>query len=753
MFEFLFHYSPSVFRKGEFVLLGRYPWWVLALAILAAALALGWATWRRRERMAGSLTGWRPAVVWLLQASLAALLLVLLWQPALRVSTLKPQQNIVAVVVDDSGSMGIQEDGQSRLARVVNTLNGGLVEGLSKNFQVRLYRLSDRLERIKDLDELAANRQATRIGDSLKEVVTEAGSLPIGAVVLLTDGADNSGGIDLETLSEIRSRRIPVHTIGFGRERFERDIEISDVQTPDRALADSRLLAHVTFRHSGYANQKARLAVRENGRMLASKEITLKAEGLQQSEAVLFNAGIAGAKHLQVSIDPLTGEENPNNNTVSRLVNVEAHKPRVLYMEGEPRWEYKFLRRAMLKDRNVQLVSILRTTQNKLYRQGLSGPEELAQGFPSRVEELFAYQGLVIGSVEASYFTASQQELIRQFVDRRGGGILFLGGRASLADGGYSASALAEIFPVSLPTQKTTFYRDQAAVELAAAGRDSLITRLVEETEENAKRWTALPRLADYQELGAPKAGATVLAQLRTPAGRTLPLLVTQNYGRGRAAVLATGGSWRWQMGQELTDQTHEMFWQQLLRWLVTGTPGPVTASTPRQVLSDETLVRLHATVRDKTYLPSADARVEARILGPAGISDVVELTPDAQEPGVYSAEWRAGATGAYMAELVAKRGEEEAGRDTITFRREDGVAENFRAEQNRELLEKLSEQTGGSYYRPRDARRLLEDITYSEAGITVRETKDLWNLPAVFLTLILLKALEWFLRRRWGVV
>ncbi len=753
MFEFLFHYSPSVFRRGEFVLLSRYPGWVLLVLMALAAFALGWLIWRRRGRLAGSLTGWRPAVIWLLQASLAALLLVLLWQPALRVSTLKPQQNIVAVVVDASSSMGILEDGSSRLAQAARVLDAGLLEGLSKDFQVRLYRLSDRLERVAQLGELAPNRPVTRIGDSLKQIVGEAGSLPIGAVVLLSDGADNSGGIDLATVSEIRSRRIPVHTIGFGRERFARDIEIADVQTPDRSLADSRLIARVSYRQSGFEGAKARLAVRENGRLLASKEIVLRGEGLQQSEVVLFNAGLAGAKHLQVSIDPLEGEENARNNAVSRLINVEALKPRVLYLEGEPRWEYKFLRRAMLKDRNVQLVSILRTTQNKLYRQGLASPEELAQGFPARVEELFAYQGLVIGSVEAGYFTSSQQELIRQFVDRRGGGILFLGGRAALADGGYGASPLAELLPVLLPPQKPTFHRDQAGVELTPAGRDSLITRLAEDAGENVKRWQALPKLADYQELGAPKPGATVLAQLLTPAGGALPLLVTENYGRGRTAVMATGGSWRWQMLQAVADTTHEMFWQQLLRWLVTGTPGPVTASTPRQVLADQTLVRLEAAVRDRTYLPAADARVEAHILGPEGLSDTVELAPDLHEPGLYRAEWRASAPGAYMAEVVARRGEEEVGRDTITFRREDGVAENFRAEQNRELLQKLSEQTGGRYYRPQEARRLLDDISYSEAGITVRETKDLWNMPAVFILLMLLKAAEWYLRRRWGVV
>jgi hypothetical protein len=105
------------------------------------------------------------------------------------------------------------------------------------------------------------------------------------------------------------------------------------------------------------------------------------------------------------------------------------------------------------------------------------------------------------------------------------------------------------------------------------------------------------------------------------------------------------------------------------------------------------------------------------------------------------------------MAEAVVRQGQQEVGRDVLVFRREDGVAENFRTTQNRELLEKLAEQTGGRYYPSNQASRLAEDISYSEAGITTRETKDLWDMPAVFLAALLLRASEWLLRRKWGVV
>jgi hypothetical protein len=170
-------------------------------------------------------------------------------------------------------------------------------------------------------------------------------------------------------------------------------------------------------------------------------------------------------------------------------------------------------------------------------------------------------------------------------------------------------------------------------------------------------------------------------------------------------------------------------------------------------VLSDETKATLRAEVRDKAFRPVPNAVVEARIVSPDGSSTSVEMTPQALEEGVYTTEWNAEKPGSYVAEIIAGRDKEELGRDVVVFRREDGVAENFHTAQNRELLEKLADQTGGRYYRASDAGRLPDEISYSEAGITTRETKDLWDMPVVFLLALLLRGSEWLLRRRWGVV
>jgi uncharacterized membrane protein len=775
MFEFFFKYPRLVYARGQFALLGAWPKWMLLLLILTAAAGLAWLIRSRIASAAPNMRGWRTWVIWGLQTLLAALILVLLWQPAITVAELKPQQNIIAVLVDDSRSMAISEDGSTRQAQAVKALQNGVLASLNRSFQTRLYRVDSVPARIDNLKDLAPNAPSTRIGDSLKQLSEETSDLPIGAVVLLSDGDDNSGGISADVISALRARHIPVHTVGFGRERAEHDVELDDVVVAPRALADSRLAAKITFHQRGYAGAKITLTVRAitgndgagQGKLLASRAITLGPDGNLQSETLMFDIGGAGAKALQIAAAPLPGEQNTANNTLTRLVNVGSEPRRVLYIENEPRWEYKFIRQAEEDDRMVQIASMVRTSENKIYRQGISDPKELAGGFPTRPEDMFAYQGVIIGSVEAGYFTSGQQELIREFVDRRGGGLLLLGGQFSLADGNWNTSNLTDLLPTTLPTQAGTFHREadprngttHTTVELAPAGVDSVITRLVDDRAANAEKWKKLPYLMDYEDPGTLKPGAAVLANMITPEGRKLPLLITENFGRGRTAIMATGGSWRWQMSSPLGDTAHDLFWQQLLRWLVSDTPGRVAASVPAQMLFDSGAVTITADVRDQNYNPAPDAKVEAHILGPSGVSALVEMAPVPDSPGQFQAAWSAPKTGAYLTEVTAQRTDRETGkvkelgRDVLTFQRMDGVAENFHTEQNRELLERLASQTGGQYWKPADLGKLAGSIPFSEAGVTVRETKDLWNLPLVFLVLVLLRFSEWWLRRKWGIV
>lgn len=749
MFEFFFKYPPTVFRKGEFLFLSGWPVWLLVLLILGAAAGLGWHVRRRGERFSAA----RQAAIWLFQSALVALLLALLWHPVVRVSTLRPQQNVVAVLVDTSRSMDMKESLESRLDKVQAVLANGLQRNLQNRFQVRLYSFSSNLDRVEDVRQLAATGNSTHLGESLAGVLRETSTLPVGAVVVFSDGADATGGVDRALMAEIRQKKIPIHTVGVGRTEIPRDVELVDVSLPARALPGSRVSARVSLRQHGLSGQKARLAVREGGQILSAREITLNNGQGVQSEEILFRSGDPGARNLTIGIDPLPGEEITGNNILTRILQVTPGQRRILYVEGEPRWEFKFIRRAALEDPTLKIVTLLRTSANKFYRQGVDNDKDLADGFPTSALELFKYHALIVGTVEAAFFTPTQQDMIREFVNRRGGSVLFLGGRRSFSDGGWATSPLAEILPVRLSPGGNTFHRMPVKVELTPQGRESLICRLDEDANKNAEKWSKLPELADYQTTGDLKPGAVTLVNALLPGSHTIPMVAIENYGRGRTLISATGGTWRWRMRQVHTDTTHVTYWQQLLRFMVSSAPGPVTLTTDRTIYSDEDRVHIRAEVRTPTYEPANNASVVASIAGEGGAPVTLDMHPSPEQDGVYEADFAAEKTGSYHIEVTAHRQQEMLGTDTALFHREDGVAENFHPEQNRELLQKIAEQTGGRYWTLDDVAKLPSEISFSEAGITTRETKDLWDLPAVFLLLLALKAAEWLLRRKWGAV
>ena len=170
----------------------------------------------------------------------------------------------------------------------------------------------------------------------------------------------------------------------------------------------------------------------------------------------------------------------------------------------------------------------------------------------------------------------------------------------------------------------------------------------------------------------------------------------------------------------------------------------------------DEGRIALKAQVRDKQFQQATNAHVTAHMIGPQGTDAFIELTPSGNTPGLYETEWTAEKAGTYLAEVTAESvgGQpQELGRDVVTFQREDGVAENFHTEQNRRLLEQLASDTGGRYWTPSELKNLPRDVSYSEAGISVRNSKELWDMPIVFLLLLGLPITQWLLRRKWGVI
>ena len=520
MFELLFKYPASIFHKGHFVLLTPWPLWLLGLAILAAAGLLFWHVRRNH----GMLSGLRPVAIWLLETGMVALILFLLWHPALSVATLRPQQNVVAVLVDDSRSMSIADASGTREAAAKAVLDSGLLKSLGDKFQVRLVQVRQGAGAHPEDRNWRPTAPASRIGDTLERVLAESSSLPLGAIVLLSDGADNAGGIDLQTIAGIRRQRIPVHTIGFGREHPEKDVEIADAVVPARALPQSQAdRGGDACRATASRAAKRASACAMTARCSPPRRSPSRADGQIQSEtAGVQLRATPGRRRSRSGSSRSPARRTPGTTRVTRLVNVESRKPRILYFEGEPRWEYKFIRRALDDFPNIELASMLRTTQNKIYRQGFhrragTGRRLSLQGrgsVPVPGPDHRQRGGQLLHRHPAAVDPRFRGPARRRPALPRRPRLALRRRLPELAAGGPG--------PHRLPAGKGTFHRDFTGEELTPAGAQSVICRL--DDDPVAQRRALEEDAADGQLPGSGRAQARRHRAARIHARRQAPL-------------------------------------------------------------------------------------------------------------------------------------------------------------------------------------------------------------------------------------
>jgi uncharacterized membrane protein len=537
--------------------------------------------------------------------------------------------------------------------------------------------------------------------------------------------------------------------VGVGPERIEYDLELERVDVAATAPAGAKISAELSVRHDADATTRVRVYDRDE--LIAAREVKLSSQPGLTTFAIDLPPVEAGAHALRFALDPLDNERNTINNSRTRVVNAPAGKRSILYVEGEPRWEYKFLRRAVDRDRALRVASLVRTTPNKHYRQGVNSPAELIDGFPDDAAELFAYDAVIIGSYEAASLRADQHRLLKEFVDHRGGSVLMLAGRYGLSAGGWQNAPLAQTLPVQLPAKQTgAFVQRTAHAQPTIYGVESAIARLDEDARRNADRWKNLPALADWQTLGRLKPGAVVLLEAASERARA-PLLAWQHYGQGATFVLGTASTLRWQMHLPPADQSHETFWRQLLHAMVAIAPPRVTLGGERAVYDDERNVTLEAQLRNERFEPINDADVELRIAPERDPAFVHTMQRSGQNDGRYTATIDVGSTGLYRIDMTARVGDQEVGAAVAHVLRNDGVAEHFAIHQHRDVLERIAAATGGRYWGLNELDDLAAAIPYSKAGVVERQTLDLWNLPIVLLVLLGLKVAEWLLRMRWG--
>ncbi len=655
-----------------------------------------------------------------------------------------PQQNFLGVLLDDSRSMSIADgDGQPRSAFIQQQLNGPkarLLAALSQRFVVRFFSFASSSDRVASANNLKFGGTATRLGQALDRARDELAGLPLAGLVMVSDGADTSDAAIDETLASLKARSIPVFTVGLGQERFAHDVQVTRVETPRSVLKGTALVVDVVLSQTGYGGQTVPLSVEDDGRIVSTQQVTLPPEGESAT--------------VKVRSPTQAGEQVTQNNARDALIQVNDRAEKVLYYEGEPRYEYKFVRRAVEDDKNLQVVSLARTAENKYYRQSVTNPDELIAGFPKTREELFQYRALVLGSVEAASFTPEQLRMIADFVNKRGGGLLMLGGRRSFAEGGWGGTPVGEVLPVVIENANAKYFSEPFQARPTRAGATFPVLQIAGDEKASSAKWNDMPPVSSVNSVRQAKPGATVLLTGIDNRRQDQIVLAYQRYGRGKALAMPIQDSFIWRMDAKVpvADTTHAMFWRRLIRWLVDGVPEQVNVSTTADRVEPGEPIKLSVEVLDSAYVEVNDSRVLAKITSPSGKTTELPVEWTVTRDGEYRASFVPDESGVYDIRVSADREQKPLGAAAMHVRVSAGDAEYFDAGMRAPLLKRIAEDTGGRFFIPANAAALPEAISYSGRGVTVVEERELWDMPALFLALVGFIAAEWGYRRTKGL-
>lgn len=762
-------YVWEAIRDGRFAFAyGPHP--LIALLLLALMPVMVWWLYRRTTRPVSR--NWKALLITLRSAVLILLLLILM-RPIVTTWQVNPQETYLAVLVDSSESMQIEDlpDGQSRMHAVNDALYGrdgagGVLDALNERYQVRTFAFGRRLQRVSGQDDLGAGDNVSDISAALQGVTEQLGGLPLSAVVVISDGADNTQADPLITARAMGQQQVPVFTVGVGQQTIPSDVSIVDVSAVSTILDSSVFDVQVSITQQGYAGEPVTLRVMEGDREVAARTVQLGPDGSLRRFELELSPERREPIRYELQIDELDGELITRNNRFQFLVDNSERPPlNVLYVEGHPRNEFKFIRRAVDKDDSLRLASYLQTGPGRVYRQGILSPLELNDGFPDRVEDLYQYEAVVLGDIGRDFFDEGQLSLLQDFVAERGGGLLMSG----MIDETFAETVLADILPVTLVRNNTlpaflqggTRRGDHPTGELfspriTAAGEFSPLLRLASDDNENRRLWQALPELQGVHITGRPKPGATVLLEhpVLQYQNQAVPVMTTQRYGSGRTMAIGTASTWRWQMLTHSTDESHAHIWRQLLRWMAQGALERISVDFDSVFYNEGDTVEVRATVLDEKYQPDNSALLWLQRVSPTG--DVVDMPMDwdINEDGVYRGRFTVEDEGVYQVtvDVASAAGTGIETERQAAFVVTPSLREFNDAGQDAGLMTRIADNSGGRYYPLSEISQLVNDTQHTPSAYSREVQHDLWDRPFWLLALIGLMCADWALRRRKGL-
>jgi uncharacterized membrane protein len=730
------------------------PWWAFLIVVLAAA-SLSFLAYRTARISAG-----RRRILSSLRFVTLLLLVLLLMRPVARGDSAETGA-VVPILVDVSRSMSIEDaDGMRRIDRARTILTGELLPALSGQFRVEVLGFGAGLAPIA-ADALTASAPRSDLTAALADVAERFRGRTVAGIVVLSDGGDTNQ----EGQQTAAPAMPPVFALGLGTTTVGRDREVLSVTAAEAVLDRSRVDLAVSAVSHGHGTAPIELRLLENGRPLEVRRAAPAADGIPVRETFQVTPAAGAPSVYTIEIPAGTGDLVPENNTRSVLVQPPGRRRRILLVQGAPGFEHSFLQRAWSGDSGLEVDSVVRKGKNEqggdtFYVQaGAARGRSLATGFPATRAELFAYDAVVLANVEGSTLTAAQLEATRDFVGRRGGGLLVLGAQSFLRQG-LLDTPIEDVLPLDLSDRGRGVLQASAApsrganrVALTPAGLDHPIMQLTADADETRKRWEAVPSLASVAPLGGPRPGASVLAVTSGPGGAPRALVAVQRYGSGRAMVFTGEAAWRWRMMLPASDRSYDTFWCQSARWLALAAADPVSLVPPASASPGETIPwRVH--VRDADFEPMAGATVDVRITAPDGKVESLAAVPDAAAgDGSFVAHQRPPGAGVYRATAEVRQ-HGKAGVFFATASVLVGGADTEMADPrlNVRVLQRIAAAWEGRVIESGDIAALPGQLRAAIPSAAIVARRDLWHNGWSFAGLVLLLAGEWLLRRRWGM-
>ncbi|APW63974.1 VWA domain-containing protein [Paludisphaera borealis] len=769
------------------------PWsqWSL-LAVVAGGAAL--VVWLYRRD--GRAPAYYKTILATLRISLILLAVFMLSEAVLSVD--RTGLPYITIMVDDSASERIADqyekpEVQGELAALAGTAKDAaaaaetsrlaiakglilrddakLVRELQKQHKVRLYlvsnsaRLASEVDRpgdvepaVQKLREVEASGGQTRLGDGLRQVLTELRGAPPSAVVLLTDGQTTEGE-PLSKAAELAARKgVPIYLVGLGSVEPARDLELTELLVDDVVFVDDAVRFQAKLLARGFQGQKitVRLKEREPGstdpkadREIQTIEVDAPADGQSKRVELVHHPKVTGERTFFLEVDPRPRELQTENNRIERAVVVRKEKLKVLMVESEPRYEFRYLKNYLEREETIDLNVVLLSSDPEYSEQDRSA----LPSFPAAKEDLFAYDVVIVGDADSSFLSQSQMQNLSEFVTEKGGGLLFIAGEL-FNPLTYRGTPLEALLPIELAEA-----RNPAAVgavaqfrpELTLEGRSNPIFRFGENEAQSAQIWQDLPESYWYLEAPRKKPGALVLAEHASATGSDgkLPLILYQFAGTGRTMFHAFDDTWRWRFRSG--DRYFGRFWVQTIRFLARS---KLAGQRQAEIQTDRRSYERGQPIQIRVRFPNPGVapsngevvvQIERNGAGPR------KLTLN-QSPGtrnVFEGALSQAAEGEYQIRLLPPP-VLEGPIPTASFRVDAPASEFERVQMNEPELKRVAEATGGKYYTPLAASTLLNDLPKpSKVPLDTDPPIALWNTwPLLGLFLTILTA-EWILRKR----